>query len=44
MLIDLPYPLQDTARTRYGIMKITKLDYKEEANVLLDLLNSPWAQ
>ncbi|KAK0196644.1 hypothetical protein F5146DRAFT_970742 [Armillaria mellea] len=33
----------DTVRVRYGISRISKLDYKEECNALLDLLNTPWA-
>ncbi|KAG7448223.1 replication factor-a protein [Guyanagaster necrorhizus] len=33
----------DTVRVRYGISRINKLDYKEECNALLDLLNTPWA-
>ncbi|KAK0441014.1 hypothetical protein EV421DRAFT_1813498 [Armillaria borealis] len=33
----------DTVRVRYGISRISKPDYKEECNALLDLLNTPWA-
>ncbi|KAG1756344.1 uncharacterized protein EDB91DRAFT_1260389 [Suillus paluster] len=39
---------QDTyneqTRVRYGISKITPLDYREEAKHLVDLLKSSWAQ
>jgi replication factor A1 len=35
---------QDTPRIRYGISRITKLDYKEEAIALRDLLYSQWAR
>ncbi|KAH7923565.1 replication factor-a protein [Leucogyrophana mollusca] len=34
----------DQTRVRYGISKISPLDYREEAKHLLDLLRSPWAQ
>lgn len=36
---------QDQTRVRYGISKISPLDYYEEAKLLRDLLmTSPWAQ
>jgi len=35
---------KDTPRIRYGISRIAALDYKEEANVLRDLLYSQWAR
>ncbi|KAG2349455.1 replication factor-A protein 1 [Suillus weaverae] len=34
----------DQTRVRYGISRITSLDYREEAKHLVDLLKSPWAQ
>ncbi|KAF9024354.1 replication factor-a protein [Hymenopellis radicata] len=34
----------DTVRVRYGISRIQKLDMKEECNVLIDLLNTPWGK
>jgi len=35
---------KETPHIRYGISRIAPLDYKEEANVLRDLLYSPWAR
>lgn len=35
---------QDTAKWRYGIQKILPLNYAEEAQHLMQLLESPWAQ
>ncbi|KAG0697017.1 hypothetical protein DFH29DRAFT_812337 [Suillus ampliporus] len=34
----------DQTRVRYGISRITPLDYREEAKHLIDLLKTPWAQ
>ncbi|KAI0076465.1 replication factor-a protein [Panus rudis PR-1116 ss-1] len=34
----------DIARLRYAILKINPINYEEEAEHLLTLLNSPWAQ
>ncbi|KAG1761684.1 hypothetical protein EDD22DRAFT_980084 [Suillus occidentalis] len=34
----------DQTRVRYGISRITSLDYREEAKHLVELLKSPWAQ
>ncbi|KAG1754337.1 hypothetical protein EDB19DRAFT_1892356 [Suillus lakei] len=34
----------DQTRVRYGISRITSLDYREEAKHLVDLLKSSWAQ
>ncbi|KAG2362493.1 replication factor-A protein 1 [Suillus spraguei] len=34
----------DQTRVRYGISRITSLDYREEAKHLVDLLKSPWAK
>ncbi|THV07795.1 replication factor-A protein 1 [Dendrothele bispora CBS 962.96] len=31
-------------RMRYGVVRVNKLDYKEEANFLLEKLLSPWGQ
>jgi len=35
---------QDRVRVRYGVLRIEKSDYREEAYHLLELLDSPWAQ
>ncbi|KAF8623485.1 hypothetical protein AX15_006268 [Amanita polypyramis BW_CC] len=34
----------DQIRIRYGISRILPLDYKEESKLLIEALNSPWAQ
>ncbi|KAI0784367.1 hypothetical protein C8Q75DRAFT_779893 [Abortiporus biennis] len=34
----------DQTRVRYGVQKIIPLNYKEEANYLMGLLSTPWAQ
>ena len=36
--------IQGQTRTRYGITRISPLNYKEEAMALRDLLHSAWAQ